>query len=115
MLWIEIRVIPKRFKLLNYTWTVIGHPGMIVEKGVQLYGKCDHNAHTIHLNIAAPPAVVWHTFLHELLHAALESTGRTTLSADEDLVDSLSGALAQALPNLVKRKRTTRNGNIKKR
>lgn len=98
-------MIPKQFKLLNYTWTVVGHLGMIPENGRQLYGKCDHNNHTITLNIAAPPAVVWHTFLHELLHAALEATGRTQLSADEDFVDSLSGALAQALPNPIKRKK----------
>lgn len=104
-------MIPKRFKLLNYTWSVIGHEGMIpAARGVQLYGQCDHNNHTITLNIAAPPDVVWHTFLHELVHAALEATGRTALSADEDFVDSISGALAQALPNPVKRKRATRNG-----
>lgn len=103
-------MIPKRFKLLNYTWSVIGHDGMIVERGMQLYGKCDHDKHVITLNIAAPPDVVWHTFLHELMHATLEATGRTVLSADEDFVDSISGALAQALPNPMKRKRTIRNG-----
>ena len=103
-------MIPKQFKLLNYTWAVVGFPGMIPEGGRLLYGKCDHNEHVLTLNIAAPPSVVWHTFLHELLHAALEATGRTQLSADEDFVDSLSGALAQALPNPIKLKRTKRNG-----
>jgi len=107
-------MIPKRFKLLNYTWSVVGHRGMIPEKGLQLYGKCDHDKHVITINIEAAPDVIWHTFLHELMHATLEATGRTALSADEDFVDSLSGALAQALPNPVRRptprKRTTRNG-----
>lgn len=99
-------MIPKRFKLLNYTWSVIGHEGMIPgPRGIQLYGKCDHDKHELTLNIAAPPDVVWHTFLHELMHAVLEATGRTALSADEDFVDSLSGALAQCLPNPISKRR----------
>jgi Zn-dependent peptidase ImmA (M78 family) len=104
-------MIPRRFKLLNYTWIVVGHSGMIREGNRQLYGKCDHNEHVITLNIDAPAEVVWHTFLHELLHATLEAVGRTAFSADEDLVDSVSGALSQALPNPIsKRKRTKRDG-----
>jgi hypothetical protein len=41
-------------------------------------------------------SLMWHTFVHELLHAVLDMMN-SPLSYDEAFVDNLSGLLSQAL------------------
>lgn len=93
-------MIPKHFNLLGYNWAVVTSNGPLFateEPKEVLHGYCDFTTHTIYLSGDLKGLDLWHTFLHELLHAALEAIGRPKLGADEGLVDSLSGALAQAL------------------
>ena len=90
--------IPSKFKLVNYTWSVVMHPGPINEDGDTCHGTCCFNTRTITLDATLDPELLWHTWLHELLHAILNALGRPGLNEDEGLVDSVSGALAQVYP-----------------
>lgn len=92
-------MIPKQFKLLNYTWRVVLESGPVIhEDGDACHGVCEIDSRTIRLNGALDPELLWHTWLHELTHAILTAVGRSALSADEDFVDSFSGGLAQVYP-----------------
>lgn len=90
-------MIPKTFHLLGYKWTVKTIDSLVNSEGEPVFGLCDFDAHRISLDSKLAGAELWHTFLHELLHAALYSLGRNKLCDDEGFVDALSGALAQAL------------------
>lgn len=91
-------MIPKTFQLLGYTWTVAISSGPLKgDADEKLYGLCDYDTHTIHLAGDLEPVMLWHTFMHEVLHACLAAIGREKLNLDEGFVDGLSGALAQAL------------------
>ena len=90
-------MIPKTFQLLSYTWTVVMHDGPMVEGDQQCNGLCDFQNHVITLNKQLDAETLWHTWLHEVTHAVLDAIGRVKLGNDEGFVDSLSGALAQAL------------------
>jgi len=92
-------MIPKQFKLLNYTWTVVMHAGPVsAEDGDLVKGLCDFDMRRITLDATLEAEVLWHTWLHELTHAVLHAVGRSVLAADEDFVDSFSGGLAQVCP-----------------
>lgn len=93
-------MIPKKFQLLGYTWTVTHHDGPLSDPDKpddKICGLCDFENHEIHLSGDLTPELLWHTFLHEMLHATLEAIGQPKLAKNEGLVDGLSGALAQAL------------------
>lgn len=91
-------IIPTQFKLMAHTWTVIHAPGMITDPadGDTCRGLCQFDTLTIHINVAQPPSMVAHTYLHEVMHAVLWTLGR--VECDNELfVDSVAGALAQVL------------------
>lgn len=92
-------MIPKNFKLLNYSWTVVMVPGPVMSDGTACHGTCDTDTRTIHLDATMDAELLWHTWLHELTHAILNALGRSALFADEDFVDSFSGGLAQVYPS----------------
>lgn len=91
-------VLPKKFQLMAHTWTVLHVEGMIKDPddGDECRGLCQFNDLTIQINTAQPASMVAHTFLHELLHAALWTVG-SDLCTNENFVDSVAGALAHAL------------------
>lgn len=91
-------ILPTQFKLMAHTWTVVHHPGMITdpEDGETCRGLCQFDSLTIRVNVAQPPSMVLHTYLHEVMHAVLWSLGRKECE-DELLVDSVAGALTQVL------------------
>ena len=92
-------MIPKQFKLLNYTWTVVMNPGPVrAEDGDMVKGLCDYDRRTITLDATLEPVVLWHAWHHELMHAVFYALGRYEQSDDEGLVDSVGGALAQVFP-----------------
>lgn len=92
-------MIPKQFKLLNYTWTVEMVPGPVIHAdGDECHGTCDTDKRLIRLDATLDREMLWHTWLHELTHAILSALGRSAHSADEDFVDSFSGGLAQVYP-----------------
>lgn len=91
-------MIPKQFKLLNYTWSVVMVQGPVMSEGEPCHGTCDTHTRTIHLDATMDPELLWHTWLHELTHAILNALGRSALFVDEDFVDSFSGGLAQVYP-----------------
>lgn len=91
-------IIPKQFKLMAHTWTVVHSYGMITdpEDGETCRGLCQFDTLTIHVNVAQPASMVVHTYLHEVMHAVLWSLGRKECE-DELLVDSVAGALTHVL------------------
>lgn len=92
-------MIPNEFKLLNYTWRVVMIDGPVVHAdGDQCHGTCDTDARVIRLDATMDRELLWHTWLHELTHAICSALGRSSISADEDFVDSFSGGLAQVYP-----------------
>lgn len=108
-------MIPKTFSLLGYKWTVKTIDGLLNSEGEPVFGLCDFDNHKISLDSSLADTKLWHTFLHEMLHAALYSLGRNKLCDDEGFVDALSGALAQALkPEIASaRPRAARKGHSK--
>jgi hypothetical protein len=91
-------IIPKQFKLMAHTWTVVHVPGMITDPtdGETCRGLCQFDSLTIRVNVAQAPSMVMHTYLHEVMHAVLWSLGRKECD-DENFVDSVAGALTQVL------------------
>lgn len=91
-------IIPKQFKLMAHTWTVEHHNGMIVDPadGDTCRGLCQFDQLTIKVNVAQPPSMVAHTYLHEVMHAVLWTLGNK-LCDDEFFVDSVAGALVHAM------------------
>jgi Zn-dependent peptidase ImmA (M78 family) len=92
-------MIPKQFKLLNHTWRVEMVPGLLEHEDGPANGTCDPATHIITLNSLCEPEQLWHTWLHELLHAILHTLGRYDQNDDEGFVDSVAGALAQVYPS----------------
>lgn len=89
-----------RFKLLGNTWAIKMHPGRIPDEdapGKTLMGTCDYDTLTIEVADCLPPDLIRHTIMHEVMHAVLHHLGRTAMCEDEDIVDSLGGAMAQIL------------------
>lgn len=86
-------MIPKKFTLLNRTYTVGHMPAELIEKRL---GDCTRTLGKVRL---APTVQnresLEHTFFHELVHAMLDSTTKPKLTDNEAFVDSLSGVLHQ--------------------
>lgn len=94
-------ILPTRFQLGPHEWRVVAVPGMIrADDGDLCRGLCKFDELTCYVNTDQPPTMVRHTFMHELLHAALWSLG-SKLTDDEGFVDSLSGALVQVFDSAV--------------
>lgn len=89
-------IIPKQFKLMAHTWTVEHVQGTFDVDGDACNGVCDFSSLTLRVNVAAPPSLVLHSFLHEVMHAVLWSLGHP-LATDEGFVDSVGCAMAQVL------------------
>lgn len=60
-------------------------------------GLCRLANGTIHIADTQTPDSKMNTFVHELLHAALDTIGRYSESNDEQFVCSLAGALTEAI------------------
>lgn len=84
---------PTSFELYNHNICVKEYPEPTdSDKG----GVCDFASNEIRLYThECGPSVVSHTFHHELVHLLLYYAGRSDLSDDETLVDTLGGLLAQ--------------------
>lgn len=93
--------IPTSFQLMGHRWTVIHVLGMIRDPGDgdECRGLCQFDELTIQVNIAQPESMVMHTFMHEVMHAVFWALGRSEVS-DENMVDSIGGALAQVLDSV---------------
>jgi len=89
-------VIPKTFQLGPHRWTVQPMQGSFEEDGDLCNGICDFQTLTIRVNVAAPPSLVRHSFLHEVMHAVLWTIG-SELATNEGFVDSVGAMLAQVL------------------
>lgn len=66
----------------------------------EFYGFCglwDMRAGTIYLNSILSPSMMYNTFIHEVLHAALDTLGYYKVSANEIMVNSLAAVLTEAL------------------
>lgn len=87
------RRIPVRFKIANRTWTVKRR------KLKDDFGRCNEGKATITMNAGLEPGseIEFHTFIHELLHAAAGSMGWAKVNDDETKLDALAGMLAHAL------------------
>lgn len=89
-----MRSIPKRFQLLNHT---IG-----IETIPMAKWKWDAWAYWDHENLKilicrGKRSIAFHSFCHEVVHALFDMAGRHDLSADETLVDTVGGLLAQMM------------------
>jgi hypothetical protein len=106
-------MIPKKFNLLGYTWTVKIHDGPVeAPDGDKCSGFCDYETCTIALDGSMKPEALWHAYLHEITHAVLNAIGREKLNNDEGFVDSFSGALAQVLKPAPKTTRARPRGGV---
>lgn len=84
--------IPESFRLANRKWTV--RRTSKLPKGV--YGQTDPDTSEILLNSRIRrPALLEHTFLHELCHAIAMTLAWSKLNANEDKIDALAGMLHQ--------------------
>jgi len=89
------RKIPSSFQLLGHTIEVLQEEKLTASDGTECDGLWTHDKLTIQLKADLKPSLKVHTFFHEVTHAIFDLCGYEKLSDDEDLVDSLGGALAQ--------------------
>lgn len=95
-------MIPTSFQLLGHAWTVEHvHGDVIAKDGDRCKGLCEFDELTIRVNVDLAPSLVWHTFMHEVMHAVLYSMGHE-LTSNEGFVDSIGGCLAQVLTSAVR-------------
>lgn len=85
-------MIPKKFTLVNRTYTVQDMPAEIAESRL---GDCNSIEARIRLAKGQPPECLEHTFYHELAHALLDASTKPKLSKKEGFVDSLGALLHQ--------------------
>jgi hypothetical protein len=85
-------MIPKRFQLVNRTYTVKSMPAEIAEKK---HGDVDREMGLVRLAKDKAQQSTEHTFYHELAHALLWASTKPKLSDNEKFVDSLGALLHQ--------------------
>jgi hypothetical protein len=90
--------IPKQFELLNRTVTVEYDPKLLYREN--LVGEARYRECKIILqsNTDEHPISdddLFHNFMHELIHFVLLSAGEKEMTKNEELVDLISGLLAQ--------------------
>jgi len=96
--------IPSSFQLGSYTIKVLmlEESAFKAKVGMDAYGCWDPNTLTIYL-VKPPPRnkgaaqIIYQTFFHEWMHAALWCSVRPRLHTDEKLVDNLGHSLAQLM------------------
>lgn len=94
-------MIPTSFELAGHSWTVHHVQGdVIAPDGDKCKGLCEFDSLTISVNVTLPPSMVWHTFMHEVMHAVLYTLGHE-LTSNEGFVDSTGALLAQVLTSAV--------------
>lgn len=89
--------IPKEFYLLGAKWK-IKKVKDLNNTGTECHGLTWQDKRLIELDAAifGDNDLLTHTFVHELVHAILETMGRPDLSQDEQLVDLFAGLIVQA-------------------
>lgn len=101
---------PRKFQIPDY-FSCLGHRVNVLivgqsdlqllaselghDEGTKYAGLYDHDSKTIYLDNAVTGSALEQTFLHELMHCILQSTGYEELSDDEVLVDMLGELLYQ--------------------
>lgn len=85
-------MIPKKFTVVNRTWSVGGMPSGFDETkiGVTMYDQGKVGVRDVGDQI-----VQEHTFFHELSHIYMLALGRDDLSKDEGFIDALGGLMHQ--------------------
>ena len=87
--------IPDSFQLGAHTISVVKNVPL-----KEAWGEWNNETKTIRLRKPSrrnPNSFYYQTFMHEVVHAVLDTMGREELSKDEGLVDGLSEYLAQAI------------------
>jgi hypothetical protein len=84
--------IPSTFRLGGRLWTV----KRVGQK--KWYGKTDPTACEIELSSRCKDdEELWHTFIHELMHAVAWVMGRHSFHDDEAKIDGVAGLLLQVI------------------
>lgn len=87
--------IPDSFQLGAHTISVVKNVPL-----KEAWGEWNNETKTIRLRKPSrrnPESFYYQTFMHEVVHAVLDTMGREELSKDEGLVDAFSEYLAQAV------------------
>lgn len=84
--------IPKTFRLLNRKFSVVPMSDE-AQRASETHGVMDLEKGIIQVYPNDNRETTEHTYLHELVHALLETAGRKDLSEDEALVDLVAAAL----------------------
>ena len=87
--------IPDSFQLGAHTISVVKNVPL-----KEAWGEWNNETKTIRLRKPSrrnPESFYYQTFMHEVVHAVLDTMGREELSKDEGLVDAFSEYLAQAI------------------
>ena len=92
-------VIPKTFELGGRTWTVdMAEQSTMLEGasfGIEIYDLAKIHLYKKHSGFDVPRERIERTYLHEVLHAALDETQYKDLSNDEVFVSRIANALHQ--------------------
>ena len=86
-------MIPKRFDLINRTYTVA--PFRDSNSKSELQGYCNTSECVILIDTDVGQEQQEHVFFHELLHAWFDAAGKPDLSKDEALVDLMGSVIHQ--------------------
>ena len=86
--------IPKTFQLFGHTFKVVQPPKVDAQKSL---GECNSSTNIIKLRRSLKKESKEQVYLHELVHAILDSLSYDELSDDEVFVDQFSKALHQIL------------------
>jgi hypothetical protein len=89
--------IPKTFELMGRKIKVEVVPDLKAEDGEAVYGLAHWGEGWIKLRAGMEETALMHSFYHEIQHLVFEAIGRTRLSRNEELVDSLGGLWMQAI------------------
>ena len=91
--------IPNEYQQFGQTIKIVFKEHLISKEDAE--GLCCHKNNTITLQnldvLNRPISQLEHTFIHEVLHHALELLGYSKESKDEEFVDRLAGLLHQAV------------------
>lgn len=86
--------IPKKFKIFNIVYTVKLLKKIDPEDS---WGEHDFTTRTIKIKKGLPHDDQIRTFMHEIMHCALEQLAYDKLSGDEKFVDQIGSALHQII------------------
>ena len=86
--------IPKTFKIFNITYKVKQY---VKVDDQDSWGEHDFTTRTIKIKKGLQEDDKIRTFMHEIMHCALEQLSYTKLSEDEKFVDQIGSALHQII------------------